>query len=67
MKYRIVYTNGDQSTIEADSNQEAARVAINKSWKDDLSDIEAIYRICDNGWIAAELDLVAAEFAMEVK
>jgi len=67
MKYRIEYISGDQSTIEANNDMEAKRTAMRKSWKDDLSDIKAVYRLSDNGWIAAELDLVAAEFAMEVK
>ncbi|SDY29634.1 hypothetical protein [Eubacterium barkeri] len=67
MKYRIEYISGGHSTIEANSDMEAKRTAMRKSWKDDLSDINAIYRMSDNGWIAAELDLVAADFAMEVE
>ena len=30
-------------------------------------ELKAVYRLGENGYIAAELDLVAAEFAMEVK
>ncbi|SDY13676.1 hypothetical protein [Eubacterium barkeri] len=65
MKYRIVYDNGGHCTIEAASNLEAVIAGVEKARAKAGRDLKAIYRLSDNGCIAAELDLVAADFVME--
>lgn len=65
MKYRIVYDNGGHCTIEADSNLEAAAKGVAKAQERPGRELKAVYRLGENGCIAAEVDLVAADFAME--
>lgn len=67
MKYRIVYDNGDHCTIDAASNLEAAASGVAKAREESGRELKAVYRLGENGCIAAEIDLVAADFAMEVK
>ena len=65
MKYRIVYNNGGHCTIEAASNLEAVKSGVEKAQERPGRELKAVCRLNDSGSIAAEVDLVAAGFAME--
>ncbi|SEA15438.1 hypothetical protein SAMN04515656_104129 [Eubacterium aggregans] len=65
--WTLEWQDGGQSTIEAGSDLAAVTSWFEKARWEDCWNIKAFYRLDDNGCIAAELDLVAAEFAMEVK
>lgn len=67
MKYRIVYDNGGHCTVECGNNLEAVAAGVKKAQEKPERELKAVYRLGENGCIAAEVDLVAAGFAMEVK
>ena len=56
MKYRIVFTNGGWSTVEADSDIKACRLGVEKAYKKPGRELKQVYRLSETGHPEADVN-----------